>query len=176
MDGVASHVSILKEIINIIRIDYVIEFGMGMNSTILFSDKIKNGISIEMQNKSWFDKMNSIINNNDLELKLMLGETEAIEFVKTLNKSIDLFFVDGHGSTRWDCINLGFKKGVPLIITHDTQQPTYGWNKINMPNDYRCQSYIHDEYKVGTTIFSKHNINQNFKDHKKIKFCWEDKS
>lgn len=174
MNPIASHMSILNLILHKLPINNVIEFGMGLNSTILFSNKLNYGISIEMQDQNWYNKVKSIINNKNWKLIWLPGPNDAIEYVKSDNKQFDLMFVDGHGESRWKCINMGFNKQIPIIVAHDTEQPSYQWNKVIVPKEYKLIDYIHKTLNRGCTIFTKYDVNfQPLDDHNITDFNWK---
>jgi hypothetical protein len=174
MDGVSSHLPILKKIIDDNNFNRVIEFGSGFNSTVLFAERIPNGVTIEMQSKEWYEKVKERLPGWDI--RLMLGEKYGISFYRNTCKGIfDLMFVDGHGLTRWDCINSGFEKDIGFIIAHDTQESSYGWSKIEKPKEYNIYSYKHNS-GIGTTIFTKKDMSGlSFDEHKSYQFDWEKK-
>lgn len=135
LNDYATHLPILKYVLDKIGKCNIFEYGMGMYSTTLFSDNANKLIAVEMQDENWFNTMSKYDFKNNTELHCMLGGDTAIDFFKTLDVKFDLIFVDGHGGTRWKCINEAFGKS-DIIITHDTETASYNWNLVNLPENY----------------------------------------
>lgn len=89
-----------------------------------------------MQDENWFNQISATYEGNTHTCVLLrLGEHGAIgEFHKQLEsmpfkeKCIDLVFVDGHGSTRPECILSALGK-VDTIVYHDSENEWYGWKE-----------------------------------------------
>ncbi len=156
-----SHLSLLKNVFDEIGPQkLILEFGMGLYSTYYLLDHCEKLISIEMQEKNWFDEINNVLQHNEKWTGIeSLGPLTFLEL--NLPDHIDLCFVDGHGDSRPECINNAFLKKVPIVIAHDTEWPHYGWDRVKKNNyleiiDKRCP--------VWTTMWTT-----NQKLHDKIK-------
>ena len=131
MKTIESHLPILERIFKIKPINTVLEFGMGMGSTPFFLNNAKHLTSIEMQSKEWYDR---VVDNyghySHFKPHIALGPYAYADV--TLEPPYDLIFVDGHGDSRWKVINDMFNH-TSLMVIHDTQQPSYGWDKVVRP-------------------------------------------
>ena len=135
LNDYATHLPILEYVLNKIGKCNIFEYGMGMYSTTLFDDKADKLIAVEMQDEKWFDKMSQYKFKNSTELRCMVGKDLAIDFFKNLDFKFDIVFVDGHGESRWKCINEAFGKS-DIIIAHDTETSSYNWHLVDLPKDY----------------------------------------
>lgn len=140
MDLYATHIKVLETIFKNRDIDNIVEFGMGNFSTQLFIDKGEYVTSIEMQQLEWFN----IINNKFKDCRNWTG-VKLIGPMEFLNYKypdrIELGFVDGHGSSRPECINFLMNKKCPIIVAHDTEEPGYGWNRVLQNIGYKKFEY-----------------------------------
>lgn len=130
----------------------IYEYGMGMFSTKLFEKRFHDVISVEMQDESWFLKMKNEKMGENVQLYCFLGATAAIDFFKSINKCFSCIFVDGHGATRWQCINEAFYK-TDIIVTHDTETFGYHWNRVKLPKDYVWIDII--DYNPWTSVITR---------------------
>ncbi len=150
---ISTHREYLEEIFKIKgKLNTIIEFGMGDFSSGLLVENGKNVVSIEMQNKSWYDKISNKFSKMDnWEGILSLGP----HTYKTLElpKKVDLAFVDGHGSSRFDCINDMMDIGCKTIVAHDTQQPTYYWDRVKVNEEYKKLTF--KKHSVWTSMWTK---------------------
>ena len=136
LNDYCTHLPILEFVIDTMKPIKVFEYGTGLYSTKLFSEKIENTISVEMQDESWFHQIkNSDFIHAGVNLYCMLGKDHAIDFFKSLEMKFDFVFVDGHGGSRWKCINEAFGKS-DVIIAHDTETISYNWHCVNKPDEY----------------------------------------
>ena len=102
---ISTHREYLEEIFKIKgKLNTIIEFGMGDFSSGLLIENGKNVVSIEMQNQSWYDKISNKFSKTD-NWKGILSLGPHTYRTLELPKIVDLAFVDGHGSSRFDCIN-----------------------------------------------------------------------
>lgn len=149
---ISTHMEYLKEIFKIEgKIDTILEFGMGDYSTGLLIENASSVISIEMQNKEWFDKIyNTFSNKPNWQGKLALGPYAYKNI--SLPKKIDLAFVDGHGDSRPDCINDMMDLNCEIIVAHDTQQPLYKWTRIKNNTNYKQKTF--KKHSVWTTLWT----------------------
>ena len=135
MDGFGSHLKMFKLIFEYKEVNSMIEFGMGDFSTPFFIENVKEEIiSIEMQQKSWYDKIHEQFSKS--EKWTGISCIGRFDFMKLkIYKEFDLAFVDGHGDSRPECINF-ISEFVPSIVVHDTETLSYRWNLIHLPGDY----------------------------------------
>lgn len=153
MDPYSTHTAILQTILNTLSINYVFEFGCGLYSTMLFGQKCKSVISIEMQSQEWYEKMKNQIPKN-ITLLYKPGAYDAIEIFRKTQADFDLVFVDGHGDSRWECINAAFLKS-NIIVAHDIETDSYNWHLVNKPIDWYYYEY--DGLNPTTGIYFKDN-------------------
>ena len=136
-----THLPILEFILSETDIKTVYEYGMGLYSTKLFVENVNQTIAVEMQDESWFGKIQTSEfiadkkDENEINLYCMIGADNAIDFFKCLEMKFDLVFVDGNGSSRFTCINEAFGK-CDIIVAHDTETPSYNWHLVNKPLEY----------------------------------------
>ena len=128
-DLYATHLYVLEKILNMIpEPNLCIEFGMGNFSTELLINRCKKLISVEMQSEEWFNEMIGKFHNfENWQYHLSLGPDA---YVNLELPNCDLAFVDGHGGSRPECINLMMKNGCPIIVAHDTEEASYGWWRV----------------------------------------------
>jgi predicted O-methyltransferase YrrM len=144
-------------------IETVFEYGCGFGSTKYFCENAKQVVAVEMQSKEWFVKVTSLSEAHDnLELVWRYGmegvfeilEPKHVSFSKNLTGRFDMVFVDGHGDTRPECINLvGSRNLSDIIISHDTEEKGYRWNIVDLPHGYH--SYTMKKFNNFTTIWTK---------------------
>lgn len=145
LDLYSTHLDPLKKIINLIeKPELTIEFGMGNYSTEFLLSNSEKLISIEMQSEDWYNKMIERFNDNkSWEHHLLLG---PYTFKNITYPKCDLSFVDGHGDTRPECINMLMDLGCSVIVSHDTEEPGYGWDRINNNNYKRIDFKEHPNW------------------------------
>lgn len=147
LDPTATHLPVFESLFSKYRIKSVLEFGCGMFSTAMFVKEGCSVTSIEMQNKSWYDKMTSEL--PDTEIILCLGPFEWEEL--DLKPRYDLIFVDGHRDSRPECLEWA-KDHTDLIVAHDTEHPYYGWDRADMSG---FNVTVHKELSPWTTVWEK---------------------
>lgn len=134
MDDFSSHLKILEFIIDKFDIRSVFETGCGDFSTKLFLDKAKKVVSLETQNQSWFEKINSEFGNKKNYLcNIKLDFKGIYDFLGGLEK-FDLCFVDGR-CDRFRQVNYLFKKS-NILVAHDTEANIYLWDRVDLPYDF----------------------------------------
>lgn len=134
--GYDTHLPILQFIHNTIGTRYVFEYGTGAHSTGFFNSIGAVSVSCEMQDENWFNEMYAKFGETtDAVILKRIGEHAAIgEFYKQLELmpfkkyGIDLVFVDGHGSTRPECVLAALGKA-DTIVYHDSENEWYGWKE-----------------------------------------------
>lgn len=155
IDLYATHLPFIKKVFSVIeKPKLIIEFGMGLYSTEFFIKNSEKTISIEMQSEEWFNNMfNKFGDTVNWEAHLLLGQNTYKNF--NFSKEADVSFIDGHGESRPECINLMMDLQCPIILAHDTETTSYGWDRVNINNDYN--SYTYKGFSVWTTIWFKDN-------------------
>lgn len=154
MKTIESHLPILEKVFRIKQINTVLEFGMGMGSTVFFLNKCKDLTSIEMKNEPWHKKMSDwyTINKTSCKFNPILALGPDTYKNLTYEPWYDLIFVDGHGLTRWNVINDMFSR-TDLMMAHDTQQPTYQWSRVKLPPGWIWKDI--KKFDVWTSIITK---------------------
>ena len=134
----------------------IIEFGCGMFSTPFFCERGRYVFSIEMQDPLWLRKVQDHLCEIEVQQHTGVDAIGPWEFLKvpgiTANGPFDVGFVDGHGKTRWACVNLLMLLNVPLIIAHDTEAQRYGWHRVR-EHGYRRTDY--KDLTPWTTVWEK---------------------
>ena len=138
---------VLEAICHVLEIEKALEFGCGIWSTFCLTRNCNTLTSIE-QRLEWVKKV-----KKDYKHK---GNLNIIHWTKPFNEyfmeneeNYDLIFIDGED--RIECLNDAFGRS-PIIVCHDTHQPSFNWYNTNLPNDYTmitytgCQPYL-------TTVF-----------------------
>ena len=147
----ATHLYVLESIFNTSQIKSVFQFGSGLSSTPLFVKAAQYVHAIQMQDESWFNVVQSQLSKYPhFNFKCQLGPFSAINSLRQIEGTFDLIFVDGHGDSRPQAIMQAFKH-TKLIVTHDTQNPGYGWDRIIMPDGW--VRYDDIKYNPKTTMF-----------------------
>lgn len=151
MNKYATHLPILQYIFKTVQIKTVFEYGCGLYSTRFFIDNAEKVESVEMQDEKWFQRIYNEIDSKKLTLSLMIGENDAIQYFKSLNKKYDLIFVDG--IARENCIKESFHKS-DIIVVHDTNRKTcrFYQKTILIPNTYKFINIC--KYKPATGIYT----------------------
>ncbi len=160
IDLYSTHLEYLIEIFNHKgKLKNIVEFGTGDYSTKLLIENGENVLSIEMQSADWYNKMvSNFKESKNWTPYLSLGPMNwvNIEFPKT----IDLGFVDGHGDSRPECINFLMGLNCPIIVSHDTEEKGYGWERVNSENNYEKLTFT--KYPNWTTVWSTDSELINF--------------
>jgi hypothetical protein len=152
IDLYSTHQEYLKKIFEYTgKLNNVLEFGMGNYSTEVLINNAEKVTSIEMQHQEWYnmmvDKFKEAKNWNSY---LLLGPHEYLKL--EYNEGIDLAFVDGHGETRPECINLMVEKNCPIIVSHDTEASMYGWDRVKAEGYNKIDFKKHPNW---TTLWTK---------------------
>jgi prepilin-type processing-associated H-X9-DG protein len=150
-DPYGTHLDLLRAIFKFTgKQKNVVEFGMGNFSTELLLENSTNLISIEMQSEDWYEKMFEKFKNkpNWRSLKLI----GPLQFMSCDFKNTNLAFVDGHGESRPECVNLMFNNNVPVVIAHDTEMGSYGWSRVKELPDYK--KFIFKKHENWTTVWT----------------------
>jgi predicted O-methyltransferase YrrM len=150
-----SHKPVLHALLKTCNIESVFEFGSGFGSTPIFVEGCKSVHSVEMQSEDWFVKVKEKLSSyENFKYDMMLGPIDAIVYFAGVDKKYDLVFVDGHGLSRPECINAAFSK-TDIVVTHDTDVPSYHWERINLPEGW---SKINYKVVPWTTVFHKNTV------------------
>jgi hypothetical protein len=152
LDLYSTHMEYLLEIFKKKgKLKNVVEFGTGNYSTKILIENSENALSIEMQSEDWYEKIvTNFKNNKNWTHELKLGPMSWVD-VK-FPDFIDLGFVDGHGESRPECINFLMQQKCPVIVTHDTEEPGYGWERVESNDLYNKLTF--KKYTNWTTIWS----------------------
>lgn len=153
MDLYSTHIEYIRKIYSLIdKPKFAVEFGCGNYSTDWLIKNSENGVSIEMQSSDWYntikDKFKDFTNWKFIEA---IGPWNFSDF--KFPETIDFAFVDGHGDTRPECINLMMEKQCPVIVSHDTETDCYGWERVS--NDYGYKRLIFSKYHPQTSLWTK---------------------
>jgi hypothetical protein len=133
------------------RINTVLEFGTGNYSTGLLIANSDKCISIEMQSADWYERVvGRFSDSKNWEHHLCVGPMKWTDI--NLPDNIGFGFVDGHGESRPECVNYLMEKKCPIIVSHDTEEPGYGWLRISDNKAY--DKIIFRKYENWTTLWT----------------------
>lgn len=151
IDLYSTHQEYLKAVIDFKKkFSNVVEYGMGYFSTGLLIENSHKSISIEMQSLDWYNKMVKEYGQNKKWTPHF--KQGPMEFLKIeYDEFIDFAFVDGHGDSRPECINFMMDKKCPIIMSHDTETASYGWNRV-LKNNYKKLDFT--KYQNWTTLWT----------------------
>jgi hypothetical protein len=161
MNPFSTHLVLFNSLFNQYEVSSIFEFGMGLFSTPLFLEKSESVISVEMHTIEWFNKVKESLVDSKFTCLCKLGPMAAIDYFNSLDQTFSLVFVDGHGATRWHCINSAFSK-TKVIVTHDVEVPSYRWDLVNVPEDWVV--FTDTKRVPHTRIYYHNSLNFNFKD------------
>lgn len=148
--GYGSHIPFLEFIFSTFEPCSVVEFGMGEYSTPFFLLNCCNVVSIEMQDKAWYERLKQKLGlNQSWQTYLALGPT-AWKDVQ-LPEKFCLAFIDGHADSRADCVNAMLDRQIPYIVAHDTECNVYRWENVKQSPDY--YKLIFDNKGSHTTLW-----------------------
>lgn len=160
--GYGSHIPALKFIFSHIEVDHAVEMGMGNFSTpFLLSHVGRTLISIEMQERSWFQKTVQRFARDYKDVRwmplLILEQTayEALGLTDTAFHGIGFAMSDGHGSSRPQAVNYFMQAGVKTIVGHDTESTWYRWHEVEAEK-YGYFAYQFKGIAPYTTVWTKH--------------------
>jgi hypothetical protein len=167
-DLYSTHLQYLQDIFEIKgRQKYILEFGPGRFSTNLFIENGERVISIEMQSEQWYNDVVDLYKDkvNWCGYKC-LGPWNFLDQV-AMNETPDLSFVDGHGESRPECINLMMDLRSPIIVAHDTElEDPYNWSRVKTNNGYYKLTF--NEHPNWTTLYTTDvDLFNNLKDKHK---------
>jgi hypothetical protein len=145
-----SHLPVLKRVIEEHKPRTVFEFGMGDGSTPLFIEHCRQVVSVEMQSLSWYVELVGKYEADNWAPICLPCPRCGIYFL-TGGQTFDLVFVDGHGDTRPEQIRAASEK-TDLIIAHDTEEPSYGWGRVNMPG---WKETTYKDHPTWTTVYER---------------------
>lgn len=155
MTPTATHLPVLEKLFDQYDIEIVLEFGMGEHSTAFFVNRGVQLCSVEEDSDAWFEKIctqhQSAKNFCGMNLAGKKKES-AVAVLNLTDVKFDLIFVDGRADTRVDIVNAAFQK-TDLIVAHDTEAHSYGWESIQVPHFWREKVYT--EVKPWTTVWRK---------------------
>jgi hypothetical protein len=128
----ATHLPMLRFLLETFRPARIIEFGMGEFSTRLFAQSAADVISIE-SDPFWFQRGWTGAATHHR----VLWPTEAIQdyLLDPHQSEFDLAFVDGPEESRVPCVNRLIGRA-RMIVIHDSLTRCYGWHRLQIPVDY----------------------------------------
>ena len=140
INGYSNHLVLIDALFSNVKkgaIKHIFEYGCGFGSTPYFLQKSKSVVAVEMQSDGWFWRVRNDLKPiyPHLEIHLALGGCHW-DILGKFNQNFDLVFADGHGDTRPECINYAMGKSVPYIVSHDTEEKGYGWERVLSNREY----------------------------------------
>lgn len=133
----SSHLSVFEKILDSFKTDGVLEFGLGEYSTPFFAERCRFVVSIEQENKDWFDKIKAKINSPNWYPVFQRDPKAVFKYFDEKGTKFDLVFSDGLAQTRCLVANLAMERNVPIVVLHDAEKIWYyRWNLLNIPANY----------------------------------------
>ena len=156
-----SHLWVLKTVLDRLAPQRVVEFGMGMYSTLLFIEYPVHLISIEMERHDWFYHVTEkvlatpraapvfqpVFAQNPLAYSLFAGLPRP-----------DLVFVDGD-LTRAEQAMAALERGVETIVMHDFTPDSFNYRTLMVPPGY-IQYNCHRTVGPPTGILTKRDLGE----------------
>ena len=147
LDNWATHKPVIMEILREYPNSKFLELGTGYNSTPFIVNGTTESIHLET-NKSWYDEMKKFEkNNHKIEFfeNFSLYEWNCDYF----NQEWDVCFIDNAPGESRQSNLVKLKDKCKIIICHDTEAPSYGW-------DFSMFKYVYTytKYPVTTTLCS----------------------
>jgi len=129
-----SHRPILEALLEYYNINNALEMGIGLGSTPTF---LKYGVELYTweSEEHWIKVVQKYINNysNKKHKITKIKKNQYGEQIKKDQNFYDIIFIDAHD--RIEAINNSFGK-TNIIISHDCEEPSYGWINIKHSNEY----------------------------------------
>ena len=155
IDLYSTHIEYLIEIFKFKgKTNKIIEFGTGFFSTEFFINNGKEVTSIEMQSEDWYNQVKSKFEEKEnWIIHKCLGPYTFMNL--DIYQNTDFCFVDGHGDSRPECINFMIENNCPIIVSHDTEENGYGWERVKNKENYKTHTF--KKHKNWTTIWTSDN-------------------
>lgn len=135
-----------------------LEFGTGMGSSPLLCSVVEGDLCSFESNSSWYNNMKSGIHGKNLWSKknhnLYLIENNNWDVVYNIinwNKKWSIAFVDHAPGERRVVDILKLKNKVDVILYHDSEEPSYGWSRLDGEFKY---FYSYDTFTTKTMVIS----------------------
>ena len=150
--GFYTHIPVLRELLpyggGLVN---GVEFGGGFYSTSFLLDRCGTLLTVEMQSETWYSSLRNMYEPRDTwRLALALGPYAFLSL--DYPSLIDFAFVDGHFESRPECVNLMMRLGCPIIVAHDTEEPSYGWSRVA---EGAYSRYVYSKETPHTTTWIK---------------------
>jgi hypothetical protein len=158
-DNYSSHLWVFEKIHSAFGMNSVLEFGPGEYSTAFFAGRCGFVVSIEQENKEWYDWIKAKIDSPNWHPVFQRDPKAVFQYFDDKGTRFDLVFSDGLAQTRCLVANLAMERNVPMVILHDAEKIWYyRWNLLDIPAsysrfDFRSRTGAH---KV-TTVLTNHD-------------------
>ncbi len=128
----ATHLPLLRFLVEVFRPVRMIEFGMGPYSTPTLLSRGGSVLSIETDS-DWMKRSQQ----DSRRHTVVLWPTDDVQdmLVHDANSEFDLAFVDGPVQSRVPCVNRLFGRA-QLIVIHDSYTRCYRWGSLTVPAEY----------------------------------------
>ena len=126
-DLYATHLPILKKVLEENDIKFIIEDGGGEHSTKLFVESSAEWVITVEEDKDWFKKLKSQFPYFTQDKWVVLRGWDSNLF----GANPDLVFIDGPAETRAERANDAFRKKVPFVVIHDTEEYHEGFYHLS---------------------------------------------
>lgn len=137
-DNYSSHLYVFDKIFSSFSVNSVLEFGLGLYSTRYFAEHSKLVVSIEQENREWYDKIRNEIKEPSWGPVFQANPTAVFQYFDNKKIEFDLVFSDGAAGTRCLVANMALERKVPFVVLHDAEKVLYyGWDKLVIPSGYR---------------------------------------
>ncbi len=157
--GYATHLPILDFLLDEIKPQASLEWGMGLYSTPLLIEKSPKVCSIETTSLEWSEKMSEKFLHCDccFSVETKISDTGALDILDNLSNSSDcwdLILNDGDAHSRhiiaqtcqfWDPVGT-------VIVSHDTQEKQYRYDSILIREGWQWVDIM--DYSVWTSVLT----------------------
>lgn len=142
----------------------VLEFGTGIGSSPLLCSLVEGELCSFESNRSWYNSMISGIHGKNLwknkNHNIYFVENNNWDSVYNIidkNKNWSIAFIDHAPGERRTTDIIKLKNKVDVILYHDSEEPSYGWDILNGHFKF---SFSYDVFKTETTVVSnKYDVN-----------------
>ena len=151
MNAYATHFPVLEAVLEVVKPSSVVEFGSGTYSTEIFAKQCARLVTVEQQEKVWFDTVCKRYAGIETVEPLWLPGMAAVEWFASNDEIFDVVFVDGETISRRPLVLEGMKKS-GIVIAHDTEHGVY--NLSNLPVLAGWGEYVYRAHSPWTTVWS----------------------
>jgi len=153
--GYATHLPILNYLLDELKPECTLEWGMGFYSTPLLLEKSGELCSVETGSEEWYQKISDKYSGNDsLILMKDISVSGTLEILRGFGPDVvcDLVFNDGDANSRHIAAQAAQNWGA-VVVSHDTQEKQYHYNSILLREGWMWMDIM--DYSVWTSVMCK---------------------